>query len=163
MAGWGPLARATRWLPRLVAGIPAGVHAKLLIGFLVIVGLLVAVGAVGLEVLSGANRRAENLVSLQRKIAAYRQLQHDTTAQLYTVASALLVPDDRTFEATLRQLNQFGYDLDRLQFVAKDEVELHHLLEDVATLGTAIGFQEARATCRALAHQRLPARDTRFR
>src|SRR5207245_10190526 len=34
------------------------------------------------------------------------------------------VPDERPLEATLRQLNQFGYDLDRLQFVAKDEVEL---------------------------------------
>jgi signal transduction histidine kinase len=64
------------------------------------------------------------LVELQRKIAAYRQLQHDTTAQLYSVASALLVHDERTLDATLRQLNQFGYDLDRLQFVAKDEVEL---------------------------------------
>src|SRR3989442_8448543 len=53
-----------------------------------------------------------------------RQLQHDTTSQLYSVSSALLVPDERTLEATLRQLNQFGYDLDRLQFVAKDEVEL---------------------------------------
>jgi signal transduction histidine kinase len=27
-------------------------------------------------------------------------------------------------EATLRQLNQFGYDIDRLQFVARDEVEI---------------------------------------
>ena len=32
------------------------------------------------------NRRAEDLVKLQRKIAAYRQMQHDTTAQLYSVA-----------------------------------------------------------------------------
>ncbi len=117
-------ARGLSWLPGLVARIPAGVHAKLLVAFLIIVGLLVAVGAVGLEVLSEANRRGEDLVKLQRKIAAYRQLQHDTTAQLYTVASALLVPDERTLEATLRQLNQFGYDLDRLQFVAKDEVQL---------------------------------------
>jgi signal transduction histidine kinase len=124
MANSGLLARPRQWLPRLVARIPASVHAKLLIGFLVIVGLLVAVGAVGLQVLSEGHDRAEDLVKLQRKIAAYRQLQHDTTAQLYTVASALLVPDDRTLDATLRQLNQFGYDLDRLQFVAKDEVEL---------------------------------------
>jgi hypothetical protein len=29
-----------------------------------------------------------------------------------------------TLSSTLRQLNQFGYDVDRLQFVAKDEVEL---------------------------------------
>jgi signal transduction histidine kinase len=112
------------WLPRLVAQLPVSVHAKLLVAFLVIVVLLIVVGAVGLQVLSGVNRRAEDLVTLQRKIAAYRQLQHDTTGQLYSVASALLVPEERTLDATLRQLNQFGYDLDRLQFVARDEVEL---------------------------------------
>src|SRR2546426_5668639 len=104
--------------------MPVTVHAKLLAAFLAIVVLLITVGVVGLQTLSAVNRRAENLVQLQRKIAAYRQLQHDTTSQLYSVSSALLVPDERTLEATLRQLNQFGYDLDRLQFVAKDEVEL---------------------------------------
>ena len=113
-----------RWLPRLVARIPATVHTKLLVGFLTIVGLLIALGAVGLEVLGEVNRRSEDLVKLQRKIAAYRQLQHDTTAQLYSVATALLVPDERSLDSILRQLNQFGYDLDRLQFVARDEVEL---------------------------------------
>jgi signal transduction histidine kinase len=112
------------WLPRLVARIPATVHAKLLGAFLAIVVLLIAVGAVGLQALSGVNRRAEDLVKLQRKIAAYRQLQHDTTSQLYGVTSALLVSDERTLEATLRQLNEFGYDFDRLQFIARDEVEL---------------------------------------
>jgi signal transduction histidine kinase len=116
--------RITDWLPRLVARLPAKVHAKLLVAFLAIVVLLIIVGAVGLQVLSHTNRRAKDLVELQRKIAAYRQLQHDTTAQLYSVASALLAPEERMFDATLRQLNQFGYDLDRLQFVAKDEVEL---------------------------------------
>jgi signal transduction histidine kinase len=113
-----------QWLIGLVARIPVRVHAKLLTAFLVIVALLIAVGAVGLEELSAVNLRAQDLVKLQRKIAAYRQLQHDTTSQLYSVASALGVPEDRTLEATLRQLNQFGYDLDRLQFIAKDEVEL---------------------------------------
>jgi len=112
------------WVIRLVARMPIRVHAKLLAAFLAIVVLLITVGAVGLQTLSAVNRRAENLVQLQRKIAAYRQLQHDTTSQLYSVSSALLILDDRTLEATLRQLNQFGYDLDRLQFVAKDEVEL---------------------------------------
>jgi signal transduction histidine kinase/HAMP domain-containing protein len=116
--------RLTEWLPRVVAGVPIRVHNKLLVAFLAIVVLLIAVGAIGLLVLSHSHRRAEELVMLQRKIAAYRQLQHDTTAQLYSVASALLIPEERALEATLRQLNQFGYDLDRLQFVAKDEVEL---------------------------------------
>src|SRR5205809_5214064 len=113
-----------RVLPRLVARIPAAVHTKLLVAFLIVVGLFIALGAVGLGVLGGVNRRSEDLVKLQRKIAAYRQLQHDTTGQLYSVAAALLVPEDRSLDAILRQLSQFGYDLDRLQFVAKDEVEL---------------------------------------
>ena len=113
-----------RWLPDAVARAPASVHAKLLAAFLTIVGLLIVVGAVSLAALAKVNDRAEEMGKLQRKIAAYRQIQHDTTAQLYSVTSALLVPDERTLEATLRQLNQFGYDLDRLQFVAQDEVEI---------------------------------------
>ena len=114
----------TRWLPRLVARVRASVHTKLLAAFLAMVALLIAAGGVGLRALGDVNKRAEDLVTLQRKIAAYRQLQHDTTGQLYSVALALLKPEERTLEATLRQLNQFGYDLDRLQFVAKDEIEL---------------------------------------
>ncbi|MGH8064404.1 MAG: response regulator [Candidatus Entotheonellia bacterium] len=121
-------------LIRLVAQVPAPVQAKLLAAFLAIVVLLIVVGAVGLQVLSEVNRRGEELVTLHRKIAAYRQLQHDTTAQLYSVASVLAVPteelDQRMLEAALRQLNQFGYDLDRLQFVAKDEAELLGRIQD---------------------------------
>ena len=111
-------------LPRLVARIPATIHVKLLAAFLAIALLLVIVGVVGLETLNIAGRHADELVKLQRKIAVYRQLQHDITAQLYSVSTALLVPQERTLDATLRQLSEFGYDVDRLQYVAKDEVEL---------------------------------------
>jgi signal transduction histidine kinase len=114
----------TTRLPALVARAPVRVHTKLLTAFLAIVMLLFIVGAVGLQVLSQSNRRADDLIKLQRKIAAYRQLQHDTIAQLYSVASAVLARDEQTLEATLRQLNQFGYDFDRLQFVAKDEMDV---------------------------------------
>src|SRR5207244_7893651 len=115
---------AVTWLVGLIARMPVTVHAKLLAAFLAIVVLLITVGAVGLQTLSAVNRRAEKLVQLQRKLAAYRQLQHDTTSQLYSVSSALLVPDARALDGTLRKLNQFGYDLDRLKFVARDEAEL---------------------------------------
>ena len=108
----------------LVARVPARVQAKLLAAFLAIAILLIMMGAVGLQLLSGVNQRTEELIKLQRKIEAYRQVQHDTTTQLYSVSSALLASDDATLLSTLRQLNQFGYDVDRLQFVAKDEVEL---------------------------------------
>jgi signal transduction histidine kinase/HAMP domain-containing protein len=36
----------------------------------------------------------------------------------------LLSEEDRALDSVLRQLSQFGYDLDRLQYVAEDEVEL---------------------------------------
>ncbi len=112
------LIAATQWLPRLVARIPATVHAKLLAAFLAIVALLITLGLVGLQVSSDVNRRAGNLVKRHETIAAYRQFQHDT----------LLPPswswNERTLEATLRQLNQFGYELDQLQFAATDDAEL---------------------------------------
>jgi signal transduction histidine kinase/CheY-like chemotaxis protein len=107
-----------------VARLPWRVQTKLLIAFLAIVVLLIALGAVGLYTLSGVNQRTEELIRSERKIAAYRQVQHDTTSQLYSISSALLVSDERTLDSALRQLNQFGYDLERLQFVAKDEIKL---------------------------------------
>ena len=107
-----------------VARLPARVQTKLLTAFLAIVALLIALGAVGLFVLSGVNRRTEELIASERKIAAYRQVQHDTTSQLYSVSSALLASDERSQDSALRQLNQFGYDLERLHFVAKDNVKL---------------------------------------
>jgi len=114
----------TGWLVDLVARVPARVQTKLLAAFLAIAALLIMTGAVGLQVLRGVNERTEELIHLQRKIEAYRQVQHDTTSQLYSVSSALLSSDDSTLSSTLRQLNRFGYDADRLQFVAKDEVDL---------------------------------------
>jgi signal transduction histidine kinase/DNA-binding response OmpR family regulator len=116
--------RLERPLVSLVSRAPARVQTKLLMAFLIIVVLLIALGAVGLQVLSGVNQRTEELINSERKIAAYRQVQHDTISQLYSVSSALIVLDDRTIDSALRQLNQFGYDLERLQFVAKDEVKL---------------------------------------
>lgn len=118
------------WLPRLVARAPFTVHTKLIGAFFAIVALLIIFGVVVIQVLSGINRRSEDLSNLRRKVAAFRQLQHDTTAQLYSVTTALLSPDDRILESALRQLNQFRYDLDRIQFVTRDEVELFNKIRN---------------------------------
>src|ERR1700720_1661918 len=107
-----------------VARLPWRVQTKLLAAFLAIVALLLALGAVGLYTLSGVYQRTEELIRSDRKIAAYRQVQHDTTSQLYSISSALLVSDERTLDSALPQLNQFGYDRERLQFVAKGEIKL---------------------------------------
>lgn len=123
-ASWMNPNNTTNRLVRWVARLPARVQTKLLIAFLSIVGLLIVLGAVGLQVLSGVNDQTNELIKLQRRIAAYRQVQHDTTNQLYGISTALLLQDNRMLDAALRQLNQFGYDLDRMEFVAKAEVEV---------------------------------------
>ncbi len=114
----------SRWLPGWVARVRASIHVKLLVAFLIVVALMLAAGGIGLRALTEMNQRAQDMAQIQRKIAAYRQLNHDTVSQLYSVASALIEPEEHTLNATLRQLNQFGYDLDRLQFVSKDEAAL---------------------------------------
>ncbi|MEK1891809.1 MAG: ATP-binding protein [Rhizobium sp.] len=123
-ASWTKPGNVTSWLVGWVARLPARVQTKLLIAFLSIVGLLIILGAVGLQVLSGVNDRTTELIKLQRRIAAYRQVQHDATNQLYSISTALLLQDDRMLDAALRQLSQFGYDLDRMEFVAVSEVEV---------------------------------------
>jgi class 3 adenylate cyclase/CHASE3 domain sensor protein len=118
------------WLACLVARVPAPVHTKLLGAFFAIVALLIIFGVVALQVLSDINRRSEDLIKLQRKTAAFRQLQHDTTTQLYSVTSALLSPEERMLASSLRQLNQFRYDLERVQFITRDEVELFGKIQE---------------------------------
>jgi hypothetical protein len=41
-------------------------------------------------------------------------MQHDTLRQLYGVSTALAFPNETTLAVALRQINQFGYDLDRV-------------------------------------------------
>ncbi|MER9181474.1 GAF domain-containing protein [Mesorhizobium sp. M0767] len=123
-ASWTNPNSITNRLVGWVARLPARVQTKLLIAFLSIVGLLIVLGAVGLQVLSGVNDQTNELIKLQRRIAAYRQVQHDTTTQLYGISTALLLQDDRMLDGALRQLNQFGYDLDRMEFVAETEAEV---------------------------------------
>jgi signal transduction histidine kinase len=117
-------------LVEYVARIPAPVRTKLLAAFLLIELLLVALGATGLLALREVEQRGRELASLQHKIDAYRQMQHDTLRQLYGVSAALAAPDKATLSSALRQINQFGYDLDRVGFVAKDEQALLGRLRD---------------------------------
>lgn len=111
-------------LVEAIARVPVRVQSKLLFAFLAIVFTLIIFGTVGLDILSGMNERNKELVSLQQKIVAYRNVQHDTTRQLYNVTSVLLAEEKPRLDHMLRQLNQFGYNLDRLQFVEKDEAKL---------------------------------------
>jgi len=85
-------------LVEYVARISASVRTKLLAAFLLIELLLVALGAIGLLALREVEQRGRELASLQHKIDAYRQMQHDTLRQLYGVSAALAAPDNSTVE-----------------------------------------------------------------
>jgi signal transduction histidine kinase/DNA-binding response OmpR family regulator len=153
----------TGWLPRLVALIPATIYSKLLTAFLVIVALLITVGTVGLQSLSEANRRDEELLALQDKITAYRNIQSEAINQLNSVALAFQAPDEQNLDTTLRQLNQFSYDFERIEFVAQDEAELlaqiktdHDQFRDVET--QVIELIRAGKSAEALVVQRTQAR-----
>jgi len=124
-----------RWGPVWTARIPASINTKLLVAFLGIVGLLVALGAVGLGVLQIADERTAGLVRLERRVAAYRQLQQNTTGQLYAVASAFLATNERDLDIALRRLQRFAYDFDRAKFVAREDAErLRSIEADYAEL-----------------------------
>ena len=101
------------------------------------------------------NRRTDDLIRIERKIMAYRQVQQDTTAQLYGVSSALLASNDRALTAVLRQLERFGYDLERVQFIAQDEPALsgqvrqaYDRFAGVALDGPARRISRSRSTLR---------------
>lgn len=63
---------------RAAARAPASVQRKLLAAFALVVVLLVTVGALGLNVLSQSNSRADALGQLPERLAKYLQLEVDT-------------------------------------------------------------------------------------
>ena len=97
---------------------------KLLITLGILAALLTALGVIGLVVLGQANTRAERLVELQRRTAAYSDLRLATTAQLYSLARAVALPQVLTIDAAARQVTSTGYSLDRLRFVDPEETDL---------------------------------------
>jgi signal transduction histidine kinase len=108
----------------LVARIPVPISTKLLVAFLAVVALLFVIAGVGLRELSEANQRAGSIVSIERKILAYRELQNETTSQLYSIVSAVAGADQRTLDTTRQQLNELGLSFQRLQVVARDQPDL---------------------------------------
>jgi signal transduction histidine kinase len=76
---WAALLRVDDRLVRLVAGVPATVRTKLLVGFLAIASLLVLVSVLGLHVLGQANARVERLGTLQLRSSTYQALEAHAT------------------------------------------------------------------------------------
>src|SRR6476646_5931187 len=91
------LPRFTGWLRPVVdavARVKAGVHRKLLFGFLAGALLLVAMAALSLVVISQMNDRMEELNRAQVKSSRAQEMLYAVTAQSHYRAMALLIPTD---------------------------------------------------------------------
>ena len=89
--------RFTGWLRPVVdavARVKAGVHRKLLFGFLAGALLLVAMAALSLVVISQMNDRMEELNRAQVKAGRAQEMLYAITAQSHYRAMALLIPAD---------------------------------------------------------------------
>jgi signal transduction histidine kinase len=76
---WAARVRVHNRLVGLVAGAPATLRTKLLVGFLAIAALLVLVGVLGLQVLGQANARVVRLGTLQLRSSTYQALEAHAT------------------------------------------------------------------------------------
>lgn len=124
-----------RSVPDLIAGIRAGIGAKLTVTLLAFVGLFLLMGALGLGVLRISDARTDDLIDLQRRVTAYQALQRNTTELRFVIANAFLERDKRDLDAADRRLGQIGYDFDRAEFVADEDREtLAQIREDYLAL-----------------------------
>ena len=145
------------WLTRLVARTPATVHTKLLAALLAMVALLLTVGAVGLQTLSTVNRRAEELLRLQAKDAAYRELQDKALAQNNSVSDALMAASDRPApfggesQALLREANRF-----------RDGIRASLFIAEWGLPGQGLGQRRALALEEKSSFSQISSRDDEF-
>ena len=116
------------WLSDLLVGpvarAPLRVQTKLSLAFFAIVALLLMLGAVGLNVLAGIDRRTVELIRSEDMIATYRRLHEDTAKQLYAISSALWLADQQKMDAALQQLREFRGILTGLKPTTPEEVAL---------------------------------------
>ena len=112
-----------------VARIPMPLQTKLLAAFFAIVALLLMVGVVGLHVLGQTNKRTEELIAVDRKIAAYRQLQIDTTTEVYRIASALLIADQKALDGAMSELGGLHREVEQLRSQNMGTGRLMHQFE----------------------------------
>src|SRR5262245_37595211 len=94
-----PLGLLVHW----VAGIQASVHGKLLGGFLVVILLFIAMGALSLQTLARMSHQSQLLHQAHERVDSARQIEHALAMQMNFIALALLLKDEGTIANFLRE------------------------------------------------------------
>jgi signal transduction histidine kinase len=109
-----PLGRAVDW----VAGIPASVHVKLLVAFLLITALFLAMAAVSLQTIARMAEQSRRLDEAHQRVEWAGEIEHALARQMHVTVLALLLRDEATVARILRENNRFNNTLARLEGAA---------------------------------------------
>jgi signal transduction histidine kinase len=101
-------------LVRRVASLRASVHAKLLGAFLLIVLLLVAMTAVGLQAITLVSRHSRLLDQARERVDISRHIEQAVAVQMNVIRNALVLRDEATLVGILHDEQRFADALARL-------------------------------------------------
>jgi signal transduction histidine kinase len=139
------LPRFTGWLRPVVdavAGTSAGVHRKLLFGFLAGALLLVGMAILSLLVIGRMNERVAELNHLQEKTSRAQQMLYAVTAQSHFRAMALLTHEDKYNTQIAEAKNTFIDLLDQMERADPAEA---NFFRDVRATNDGFSASSARA------------------
>jgi signal transduction histidine kinase len=109
-----PLGRLVRWIAR----IRASVRVKLLVAFLLIAGLIIAVGETSVEILASMDRHSRSLDEAHERVHWSQQMEHALALQMHYTAMALVLKDETAIARILRENNRFNDTLARIEGAA---------------------------------------------
>jgi len=98
-----------------VARVPASVHTKLLVAFLVITGLFITMAGVSLQTISRTAEQSRKMHAAHERVEWSQQIDHTLARQMHYTALALLLRDEAAVARILRENNRFNDALARLE------------------------------------------------
>jgi signal transduction histidine kinase len=112
-----PLGTLVNW----VARVPASVHTKLLIAFLMVTFLFIAMTGVSLDTIQRTARQNRRMHEAHQRVEWSQHVDHTLGRQMHFGALALLLRDEASVARILRENNRFNDALARLDAVATSE------------------------------------------
>jgi signal transduction histidine kinase len=112
-----PLGGLVGW----VARVPASVHIKLLVAFLVITALFIAMAAISLGTIARTARQSLKMHEAHERVEWSQQIDHALARQMHFTALALVLQDEASVARILRENNRFNGTLARREVVGTEE------------------------------------------
>jgi signal transduction histidine kinase len=112
-----PLGALVGW----VARVPASVHTKLLVAFLVITALFLTMAGISLRTIARTAHQSRSMHAAHERVEWSQHVDHTLARQMHFTALALLVRDEASVARILKENNRFNDALARLEAVGGAE------------------------------------------